>query len=188
EIEVNGMLTYDRAMIKMDEKKAATANKRLYLPPPVVKTIVPTSQAEPQSWRYTTAKPGHGWQQTGFDDSGWKSGKGGFGTRGTPGAVVRAEWSSSDIYLRRTFELRSAEFGMPQLSIHHDEDAEVYINGRLVKELKSYTSSYVRVTLDEEARRALKVGSNCIAIHCRQTTGGQYIDAGLVDVVEQQDK
>jgi hypothetical protein len=186
EIEVNGMMTYDRAMIKMDERKAATANKRLYLPPPVVKTIVPTSQTEPQSWRYTTAKPGDGWQRTGFDDSEWKSGEGGFGTRGTPGAVVGTQWNSSDIYLRRTFELRSTEFEMPQLSIHHDEDAEVYINGRLVKELKDYTSSYVRVTLDEEARGALKVGSNCIAIHCRQTTGGQYIDAGLVDVVEQQ--
>jgi len=57
-----------------------------------------------------------------------------------------------------------------------------------VAELKNYTSSYVRVTLDEKAQQSLKVGSNYIAIHCRQTTGGQYIDAGLVDVIEQQDK
>jgi len=188
EVEVNGMMTYDRAMIKMDEKKAAAANKRLYLPPPVVKTIVPTSQRQPQSWRYTTSKPSAGWQEANFDDSAWESGKGGFGTEGTPGAVVRTEWKSSDIYLRRTFGLGSTQFGLPQLSIHHDEDAEVYINGRLVAELKNYTSSYVRVTLDEKAQQSLKVGSNYIAIHCRQTTGGQYIDAGLVDVIEQQDK
>jgi len=188
EVEVNGMMTYDRAMIKMDEEKAAAANRRLYLPPPVVKTIVPTSQTQPQSWRYTTSKPGDGWQEANFDDSAWESGKGGFGTKGTPGAVVRTEWKGSDIWLRRTFELGSTQFSLPQLSIHHDEDTEVYINGRLVTELKNYTSSYVRATLDEKAQQALKLGSNCMAIHCRQTTGGQYIDAGLVDVIEQQDK
>jgi len=186
EIEVNGMMTYDRAMIKMDAEKAAAANKRLYLPPPVVKTIVPTSQTQPQSWRYKTSKPSDRWHRADFDDSTWQSGKGGFGTKGTPGAVVRTEWKSSDIWLRRTFDLRDTNLSLPQLSIHHDEDAEVYINGRLVAELKGYTSSYVRVTLDEKARKALRAGSNCIAIHCRQTTGGQYIDAGLVDVIEQQ--
>ncbi|MHC4495107.1 MAG: glycoside hydrolase family 2 TIM barrel-domain containing protein, partial [Planctomycetota bacterium] len=185
EIEVNGLMTYDRAMIKMDAEEAAAANKRLYLPPPIVEAIVPTSQKQPQSWRYTTSKPGDGWQQENFDDSAWQTGKGGFGTKGTPGAVVRTEWKSSDIWLRRTFELKTKDLSLPQLSIHHDEDAEVYINSQLVAELKRYTSSYVRLTLDEKTSRALKVGSNCIAIHCRQTTGGQYIDAGLVDVIEQ---
>ncbi len=179
------MMTYDRAMIKFDAEKAAAANKRLYLPPPVVKTIVPTSQSRPQSWRYTMSTPSDGWQKTNFDDSAWKSGKGGFGTKGTPGAIVRTEWKGSDIWLRRTFELKSNKLSLTHLSIHHDEDAEVYINGQLVTELKNYTSSYVRVTLDEKARQSLKLGSNCIAIHCRQTTGGQYIDAGLIDVVEQ---
>jgi len=59
EIEVNGLMTYDRAMIKMDADRAATANRRLYLPPPIVKTIVPTSQKHGQTWRYTTDKPGY---------------------------------------------------------------------------------------------------------------------------------
>jgi len=185
EIEVNGLMTYDRAMIKMDAEKVAAANRRLYLPPPVIKTIVPTSQRRPQTWRYTTSKPNEGWQKLNFDDSAWQSGKGGFGTKGTPGAVVRTEWNSSDIWLRRTFGLQNTDLNRPQLSIHHDEEAEVYINGKLAAKLEGYTTSYVRVTLNEKAQKALKPGSNCIAIHCRQTTGGQYIDAGLVDVIEQ---
>lgn len=185
EIEVNGLMTYDRAIIKMDAEKVAAANKRLYLPPPVIKTIVPTSQTHPQTWKYTTSKPRDGWQKSNFDDSTWQSGKGGFGTKGTPGAAVRTEWNGSDIWLRRTFELRNAKLDRPQLSIHHDEDAEVYINGKLAAKLEGYTTSYVRATLNEDAIEALKTGTNCIAIHCRQTTGGQYIDAGLVNVIEQ---
>ncbi|GAI04401.1 unnamed protein product, partial [marine sediment metagenome] len=117
-----------------------------------------------------------------------QKGRGGFGTEGTPSAVVRTEWKGSDIWLRRTFELKNKALSQPQLLIHHDEDAEVYINGRLIAKLEGYTSSYVQVRLDEKAQRALKVGSNCLAVHCRQTAGGQYIDVGLVDVKEQSDK
>ncbi|HCO95859.1 MAG TPA: hypothetical protein DIU00_18285 [Phycisphaerales bacterium] len=185
EVEVNGLMTYDRAMIKMNAKKAAAANKRLYLPAPILKTIVPTSQKEPQSWRYTTSEPADGWQRLGFNNSAWQKGPGGFGTKGTPGTIVRTEWKTSDIWVRRTFKLEDTKLSRPQLSIHHDEDAEVYINGKLVAKLQGYTSSDVRATLDKNAQRALKVGTNCIAIHCRQTTGGQYIDAGLVDAIEQ---
>ncbi|UCC99189.1 MAG: hypothetical protein JSW66_04740 [Phycisphaerales bacterium] len=188
EIEVNGLMTYDRAMVKMDAKKGAAANKSLYLPPPVVKTVVPASQRQAQNWRYTMSQPGEGWEQENFDDSAWQKGPGGFGTEGTPGAIVRTQWKSSDIWLRRTFELGDDKLGRPQLLIHHDEDAEVYINGRLVGKLEGYTSSYTRMPMSEEAAEALKAGKNCLAIHCRQTTGGQYIDAGLVSVTEKSEK
>ena len=187
EIEVNGMLTYDRAMIKFNEKKAAAAAKRLYLPPPVIKTIVPTSQQAAQQWKYTTDKPAGGWEKSGFDDSSWKKGPGGFGTKATPGATVRTEWSGSDIWIRRQFELAEKP-DQVSLTIHHDEDAEVYINGKLVKKLEGYTTSYIQVELDADAIKALKAGTNCIAVHCRQTGGGQYIDAGLANVIEQTDK
>ena len=187
EIEVNGMMTYDRAMIKFDEGKAAAAAKRLYLPPPIIKTIVPTSEQAGQQWKYTTDKPGDGWEKCNFDDSSWKKAPGGFGTKMTPGTVVRTEWSGSDIWIRRQFELAEKP-DQVSLTIHHDEDAEVYINGKLVKTLKGYTTSYILVELDTEAVKGLKTGRNCIAIHCHQTGGGQYIDAGLANVIEQADK
>jgi len=188
EIEINGLTTYDRAMIKMNVEKVAAANKRLYLPPPIIKTVVPTSQTEPQNWCYTTNKPADGWQQESFNDSYWKKGKGGFGTKGTPGSVVSTEWNSSDIWIRRSFEISDKKFSWPQLIIHHDEDAEVYINGQLVAKLEGYTTGYIHAAMDEKAVAVLRPGPNCLAVHCHQNTGGQYIDVGLVDMIEQSNK
>ena len=188
EIEVNGLMTYDRAMIKMDAQKVAAENKRLYLPPPIVKILVPTSQQRAQNWRYTTIEPRVGWHRAGYSDDKWQMGKGGFGTEGTPGAVVGTEWKTPDIWIRRTFELESNKLLCPQLSIHHDEDAEVYINSQLVAEFKGHISNYIQYRLDEKGRKALKAGTNTLAVHCKQTEGGQYIDVGLVDIIERAKK
>jgi len=123
-----------------------------------------------------------------FDDPTPQKGQGGLRTKGTPGSVVPTEWRGSDIWLRRESDLNDREFTRPYLLIHHNEDAEVYINGRLVAKLEGYTTGYVHAGLDEKALNALKVGSNCIAVHCRQTTEGQYIDVGLVDVKQKSEK
>jgi hypothetical protein len=104
---------------------------------------------------------------------------------GTPGTTVRTEWSTPDIWIRRAFELpagvRASEL---RLFVHHDEDARIYLNGRLVAELPGYTTDYEPVPLARDALEALRSGRNTLAIHCRQTGGGQYIDAGLVTVEE----
>ena len=184
EIEVNGLMTYDRAVIKMDADKIRAAAEKLYLPPPIVTTIVPTSQDDAQIWRYTTTEPKEGWQQENFNDSEWRIGKGGFGTEGTPGAVVGAVWDTSDIWLRRTIDLEGTVPSELFLSIHHDEDTEVYVNGQQIATLEGHTSGYVRIALTEKAKAVFKPGLNKLAVHCRQTRGGQYIDVGFVDVKE----
>jgi hypothetical protein len=151
---------------------------------PDIREIVPTSREKGQTWRYTFDKPGEGWQKSDFNDSEWKQGPGGFGTRGTPGAVVRTEWKTDDIWIRREFTLPDGALGELLLSMHHDEDAEVYINGVLAVKVARYISDYEEFTISEEARKALKPGKNVFAVHCHQTTGGQYIDVGIVEVKE----
>ncbi len=181
EIEVNGLLTYDRAVLKVDPKKASAAAAALFLPPPVLEPILPDSRKQGRTWAYTTADPGRGWFERDFDDSSWRRGKGGFGTKGTPGAVVRTLWKTGEIWLRRTFTLEKTDFRNLNLLIHHDEDAQVFLNGKPVAELPGFTTSYVLFPLGAKAS-LLKPGKNVLAIHCRQTVGGQYIDAGLVDL------
>ena len=67
--------------------------------------------------------------------------------------------------------------------VYHDEDAEIYINGVLVASFTNF-SQYGYMPVDTtKLAEALKVGKNVVAIHCRQTIGGQYIDFGLVKLV-----
>ena len=71
-----------------------------------------------------------------------------------PGAVVRTEWRSPDIWLRRSFTLPDVNLRALSLSVHHDEDAEVYLNGVLAARLPGFGSDYDEVTISDEARAA----------------------------------
>ena len=85
----------------MDLSTVAAANRGQFPPLPKVTAIAPTAQKEAVLWRYTTDRPADDWFKPEFDAASWKEGPAGFGTQGTPGAVVRTEWKSSDIWLRR---------------------------------------------------------------------------------------
>jgi hypothetical protein len=182
ETEANGLLTYDRAIIKVDVERAAAVARGDFSRVPQVRVLVPTSEDKGQTWRYTVTKPKGDWQAVDFEDDKWAESVGGFGTKGTPGAVVRTEWKTDDIWIRRTFTLPEEKLGDVYLRLHHDENAEVYLNGVLAAKVEGYITSYEEVPITDEARATLKLGKNTIAIHCHQTTGGQYIDAGLVEV------
>ena len=177
EIECNGLATYDRAVVKPDVERVRAANEGRI---PKLVPVVPTSEASGIAWRYRFDAPANDWIAPGFDDREWTEGPGGFGTEGTPGAVVRTTWSTPDIWLRRTFELQADPEEKLFLLVHHDEDVEIFLNGVLATKAARFTTGYEPLAITPEARAALVAGANTIAIHCRQTTGGQYVDAGIV--------
>jgi hypothetical protein len=184
ETEANGLLTYDREVVKVDLERVEAANRGDFAKVPQFVEVVPTSREKGLTWRYTFDKPAAGWSRPDFDASGWKEGPGGFGTKDTPGAVVRTEWNTGDIWIRREITLPEKLPAELLLLMHHDEDAEVYLNGVLAVKVKGYTTQYEEFALSPEARAALKPGKNVIAVHCHQTTGGQYIDVGLAGLKE----
>ena len=183
EQECNGLMTYDRKILKVSPEQQAimkanilrTVNCRLK----GTKTLVAAGDENSSiQWKYTTTEPAGDWYTTDFAVSGWKSGTAGFGGGG------RTAWSTSDIWLRRNFRITGLEAGqLPEvrLWLFHDEDAEIYINGVLAAKTTGYNTRYETWPLLPAALNALKTdgSDNVIAIHCKQETGGQFIDCGL---------
>ncbi|MFZ2644262.1 MAG: DUF4965 domain-containing protein [Verrucomicrobiia bacterium] len=188
---VFAQMLYDKAVWKKYASRDKTkASGWAPMPEaPIVRTLVPNAREDANiMWRYTTQKPSDGWCKLGFDDAAWQRGKAGFGTFKTPGAKVRTQWKTADIWLRREVELPASTTGDLRLTLHHDEDVEVYINGVLAAQATGYVSDYEEVPLLPAARAALKPGKNLIALHCHQTRGGQYVDVGIAEIVIKPEK
>lgn len=144
--------------------------------------IVPTSESEGQPYRFVIEPPaddaaGRDWKAEDYDDENWQSGLGGLGR--TDG-IIRTPWNTGDIWVRRNFTIDGPVPDRVALKIWHDEDADIYLNGKPWLSLGGYTTGY---ELIEVNAKWLRSGDNTIAIHCRQTRGGQYIDFGISKLV-----
>jgi len=143
----------------------------------------PGERDDADTWAYSTQVDDKDWMQPDFSDLMWRRGKAGFGTKGTPGAKIGTEWKTKNIYMRRKFRLAAVPDRLA-LDLHHDEDVTIFLNGKKVYSAEGFLTKYERVTLPPEASKLLKVGENTIAVYCKQTGGGQYVDVRLADRVE----
>ena len=185
EIEINGLVTYDRAVVKVDVEKMAEYNSRLvdaynrY----TTNVIIANAMEGGEMWKMTTTKPADDWYKAGFDDSSWQESKSGFGTSNTPNAVVGTVWDSEDIWIRKKFRLDGMNRQMADsliMLMTHDEDCEIYINDKLLASYTGYDNNYSVVEFTKAVKDALLYDAdNTIAVHCHQTYGGQFIDLGI---------
>ena len=183
EEELNGLLTYDRAILKPLPAIIKAANQGRFPPmppappPPVSHDPMPTSENTPQIWSYTTDKPGEDWIKQTFDSAAWKTGPAPFGHD----YKSNTDWNTNDIWLRHEVTLPAIIPTKLTIVTIHDEDVEVYVNGIFAASETGYKSEYVKLPMSEAARATLKSGKNTIAVHCHQTVGGQVIDVGIAE-------
>lgn len=138
------------------------------------KTLLPASNEENYTAKYTETKPADGWEKATFNDAAWKSGAAPFGDD----SKAKTPWKSDDIWVRRTFALNPSNLSNPFLKLNHDDNVEVFLNGEKVYEKKGWTNKFGYYPLDKSR---LKKGSNVLAIHVANTAGGRMLDVGLVD-------
>ncbi len=135
---------------------------------------------EPSTWAYTTDEPAPNWSESGFDDSAWKRGKSGFGTANTPALQDHTRWDTKTIWLRTSVDMPAVSpDDVIFLHMFHDEDVDIFVNGKPLFAEKGFSTAYRDIKLDQAARSLFQAGKNTIAVRCRQTGGGQGIDLGL---------
>jgi hypothetical protein len=130
-------------------------------------------------WSYTTEAPPRSWSDANFDASSWKKGPGGFGAPMTPGVKIGTPWNTPQIWMRTTVDV-PADIAAIEARLFHDEDVEVYVNGKRLMRRRGFVRDYQEVPLTDDQRKLFTAGKNVIAIQCRQTGGGQGVDLELM--------
>ena len=141
-----------------------------------LKAVLPMSADGGWDGHYTNKNPGSGWQQIGFDTKSWSTGKAAFGSPGMKD--VHTVWDTKEIWVRREFTLPAASPNADLFLIYsHDDDFEVFINGKPVVNTGNRAQSDVTLKLDRAQLNA--DGKNIIAVHCTDRGGLAYVDFGI---------
>ena len=140
--------------------------------------VLPASGALSYNAKISETNPGSNWEAVNFDDSKWRTAKGPFGDTDKAGTL----WKTDDIWMRRTFDLEALNFDALFLKISHDDDSEVYLNGEKIYSCVCWTNSYEYHQIVDAVKQKLKKKNNVLAIHIKNNIGGQWLDAGIVEV------
>ncbi|HEY0111167.1 MAG TPA: DUF4965 domain-containing protein, partial [Fibrella sp.] len=153
--------------------------------PVTYQPILPTGESQAYSASYTFTKPDTAWIQPEFDAKSWQTGTGPFGD--TPEAKTRwvnRNTNKDGIYLRREFDYDGkTDPAKLLLSLNHDDDVTIYLNGVRILTKSGYISEYITLPLSAEGQKALRPGRNVLAVHCVSLRGGSFIDVGLVNPI-----
>ena len=146
----------------------------------VLETVIPMADEEAWEADYSRKVQPKGWEKPDFKPQGWQRGQAAWGSDGL--SFVRTHWSdlNSDLYVRRTIQLKAADLQEDLWMVYsHDDVFELYINGTKVADTGETWVEGVKLHLDARLKALLHEGENVIAAHCHNTTGGAYTDFGL---------
>jgi hypothetical protein len=138
------------------------------------KTILPASDEQPYTFKYTESEPAKGWVDADFNDTNWKTGTAPISDQKSQAKTL---WQSKNIWVRRTFNLGEININQLMLKLHHDDNVEVYLNGKTVYNKTGWNNDFSINAIKNQ----LVNGKNVLAIHCANTAGGAWLDFGLAD-------
>ena len=181
--EVNGLMTYDRELVKFDKDRLDELHARIHSSEGLAETLLATSEHAPQQWQYRTTAPQDGWTG-GKAADGWQSGAAPFQSGDNRNFSTGTVWEGGAIWLRKTFEVES----LPELlwleAYHAVDSGAVYLNGEQILDfggMRTGGRHYHHMDISSH-RELLRVGSNVLAVTGEYSEALRGLDFGLYAV------
>lgn len=166
----------------------------------MAKAIIPFGVLEQKPWEakfyYATNAsgdtPGDEWYSADFDDFSWGTITGPIAGGGLSYYNTTWDLANTTYWVRCHFNLTAEDLTkFLSFYIANDDTGEAYINGVQIYNVTS-AANYSVIRLKDEAKAALKVGENVLAVKVRDNGSNRYMDFGLYasdfnDVVKRAD-
>ncbi|WP_316734738.1 glutaminase family protein [Pedobacter aquatilis] len=142
------------------------------------KAILPAADEKAYLANYSFAQQQSGWNSNNFNDSSWQKGTAPFGDD----KVAKTKWTTDDLYYRRKFSIAKLTAGKKYLKLNHDDNVAVTLNGKTIYKKDGWVHEYIYIPIEDGI---LKAGENLLAIHVKNSAGGRFLDAGIVEEIPQ---
>ena len=181
--EVNGLLTYDRAVVKVDAEKTRKLFAPLYEPVHDRRILLKDSEAKPSFWKIRHGgNESENWEKIAYDDSQWQE-------KAAPFSSYDNFFLAEGTYLpeEKTHHLRK-EFYLNHVPAEIDlkyyldkAKMTVYINGKQItsEKFQGGRKRHYRNKAIDNAHTFLKKGKNIIAVEIEGQEKEYSFDLGV---------
>ena len=179
--EVNGLITYDREVVKIDSEKVRAMIMPLYADYWDGYFFVQDSEDDPNEWKVSAVPPSGDWTSTAYDDFKWES-------RSTPLSTFdnffldsTGAWNEKDLFLRKEFETSTLA---EKLYLKHylpGAKVKVYLNGSLLWEHEDNGGRkrhYTDIDVSDK-KQLMRPGKNVLSVVLSRAGENASFDIGL---------
>lgn len=179
--EVNGLITYDREVVKIAPEKLKNMIRPLYDSYWDAYDYITDSEYEHQEWKIIDDAPDSQWATIDYDDFDWSTVKGPFSTYDNFFLPNASEWSGEKLYLRKAFQVNTIP---EKLYLKHylpKSTVKIYLNGELIKTYNDKGGRkrhYTHIDISNEAKLLVQ-GENVLAVELSKQEDEASFDLGL---------
>lgn len=182
--EVNGLMTYDRKVVKIAPEVTQKLFAPLYRPAQRKRIVLKDSEDEPQRWRVSYKNNETDWETSSFNDSDWEEKVAPFGSFDNVYIPVGSHWASDkDLYARKSFYLDEVPLEINLKYFLHHAAMDIYVNGKKIASLEHERGNpqHYSNKLIEGADKFLTKGKNVIAIKVKSQEEKCSFDMGIYE-------
>ncbi len=179
--EVNGVMTYDREVLKLDKEKTRELIKPLYEPWWNKRVLISDSEHKAHSWKVSFEEPEGNWKEQDYEDLEWNNEKAPFSAEENPFLPEVTTWNTETLYARKVFDLKAIPEKIFIKYYAPKTQLKLYVNGQLVEEWEDgggRKRHYTHIMLDEISE-FLEEGENVIAVEASSNEKIRAFDLGM---------